>query len=176
MNMLEIEIKARVENVPEIEQRIAERGTFIRSYHKQDVYFRVANGPHVRLRSESDGSGMVTRKYKQIDGGIETSREDEFSVDNPQLAERLLRDLGAEEWIRKEKVGNAYSIDGLTVELSEVAGLGSFIEIEWVGSDEITDAAVTARKRVCTLAAELGIDPGYFESRPYTQLLQEAGL
>ncbi|MFW6364091.1 MAG: CYTH domain-containing protein [Spirochaeta sp.] len=103
MQMLEIETKARVEEPEELRQQLEERGELMRRYHKRDIYFRVSDGPNVRVRQEDDGSGSVTRKYKQIDGGIETSREDEFTVDKPELVERLLRDLGAVEYIRRKR-------------------------------------------------------------------------
>ncbi|AFG37007.1 class IV adenylate cyclase [Spirochaeta africana] len=173
MQMLEIETKAWVNDMGELEQQVAARGRLVRRYHKKDVYFRPISGPQVRVRSETDGSGTVTRKYKEIRDGVETSREDEFTVDRPELAERLLQDLGAEEYIRKEKIGSAYEVDGLTVELSEVVGLGQFIEIEWVGPDEGPGTAEAARGKVVSLAAALGIGPERFEARPYTQLLLE---
>ncbi|MFW5801906.1 MAG: class IV adenylate cyclase [Spirochaeta sp.] len=171
MQMLEIETKARVEEPEELRQRLEERGELMRRYHKRDIYFRVSDGPNIRVRREDDGSGSVTRKYKQIDGGIETSREDEFTVDKPELVEQLLLDLGAVEYIRKEKIGHAYRLEGLTVELSEVIGLGHFVEIEWVGPDAGEKAREAARSQITALAASLGIPSDRFESRTYTEML-----
>lgn len=171
--MLEIEIKARVTEPQALQREAALQGELLREYHKRDSYFCTPAGPHVRVRREADGSGLVTRKYKQISGGVETSREDEFTVDRPELAEQLLRDLGAATWITKEKRGSAYRIQGLTVEISEVTGLGWFVEIEWLGPDSGEDGRREARQRVVALAADLGIAPDQFEERPYTQLLSE---
>lgn len=172
--MVEVEIKAWIDDFRYMERLLAERGEFIRNFHKRDVYYRVRGAADVRIRVENEGNAIATRKQKSVHDGMEFNREIEFTVDNPAALEQLLLDLGATERLRKEKTGVAYEIDGLLVELSEVATLGNFIEIEWISETEVNQRQqAQVRERIQQLAAEFGITPERFEGRSYTKLLRK---
>ena len=63
-------------------------------------------------------------------------------------------------------------IDGTTtIELSEVSGLGWFIEIEELVSSESADVKKEAKNKITSIIRDLGIPEEKIEERYYTELL-----
>jgi adenylate cyclase class 2 len=136
----EIELKARLDDSTQLEQRLSGLGTYCRSYKKSDSYWFPAqagtgeaiippSGVRVRRESGTDADGtayksvLVTYKHKEITDGIEVNDEREFTVcvpsgetsssedDNAALVfEDLLTRLGLYKGINKEKQGKAWTI------------------------------------------------------------------
>ncbi len=84
--------------------------------------------------------------------------------------------VGGRVYIRKEKRGTQYSCDGLSVELSEVAGLGTFLEVEKVVEDDDPEAIARAQSGIRAFFADLGITREKIEPRPYNDILLERGV
>ncbi|MFP4301647.1 MAG: class IV adenylate cyclase [Alkalispirochaetaceae bacterium] len=174
----EIEVKAWVADPATLEERLEERGTFVRHFEKNDVYFegRATYGDQpitVRIREEGEKSVCTFKERRTLDG-VEHNREWEFSIGDPFALETLLLRLGLPEFLRKRKTGVAYRLDDLLVELSEVEGLGHFVEVE-ILVDSSADEATQSRskRRVREALASLGVPDSAIESKPYTQLLVE---
>ena len=176
----EIEVKAWVSDPTTLEEQLEERGTFLRRFEKNDVYFEgqatYADQPMtVRIREDGEKSVCTFKERRTVDG-VEHNREWEFSIGDPSAMETLLIRLGLPEFVRKRKSGVAYRLDELLVELSEVEGLGHFVEIE-ILVDSSADESVQgrSRQRVQEALASLGIPDSAIESKPYTTLLLERG-
>jgi adenylate cyclase class 2 len=137
---LEIELKARLDDCTQVEQRLSGLGTFCRSYKKSDSYWFPtqtsvggapipSSGVRVRRESGTDADGtayesvLVTYKHKEISDGIEVNDEREFTVSSPSAEtssledataastfEDLLTRLGLRKGICKEKQGRAWTI------------------------------------------------------------------
>jgi adenylate cyclase class 2 len=65
----------------------------------------------------------------------------------------------------------------MTVELTEVKGLGWFVELEMISDDEDAgntqeETLAAARKKLLDFLAKLGIERNAIESRPYTEMLR----
>jgi len=108
--MIEVELKAWVDDPVGVDAALAARFRFVGAYRKEDVYFRLgpATSPiEFRLRID-DGDAIVTSKEKRIDNGIEVNRETEFEVSDPTAFEAFARFLGAHPFVRKVKVGRLY--------------------------------------------------------------------
>lgn len=191
---IEIELKAYLDDYAPVKERLSVWGDYCRSYKKSDSYWlpvQPAAGmtvPGVRVRRESgidaDGAAhetvWATCKTKEISGGIEVNNESEFTVSDAGLFEALLGRLGLLRAVCKEKEGWAWTIPPQTAgqspivaEISLVAGLGWFLEIEIMAADDRAPTVQESRKRLFALLEKLEIPADRIESRPYTAMLQE---
>jgi adenylate cyclase class 2 len=88
----------------------------------------------------------VNFKRKEVRDGIEVNDEREFEVSDAAVFGELLSRLGLAVWIRKRKTGEAWTWGGITIELSEIEGLGFFAELEILADkDDLPPCARCAR-------------------------------
>ena len=193
---VEIELKARLDDFEPVRERLFTMGEYCRAYLKSDIYWLPASfnpgiPSGVRVRRESgvnaDGSAygsiLVTYKTKEISDGIEINDECEFAVSDAPVFEELLGRLGLRETHRKEKKGWAWLMPSpaaeqppILAELSLVAGLGWFLEIEIQAANGSRQAVIEeSRRRLLALLEKLEIPADHIEPRPYTLMLEEAG-
>jgi predicted adenylyl cyclase CyaB len=191
----EVEIKARVANPAEIEQRIAALAEFHRAYVKEDRYYCPAESEPVssgndtaaeargapaerarfRLRVQDDGA-LVTYKRKRLEGDHEVNEEHEFSVSDVREFEAFAEGIGYQVCACKHKSGRRYrTSDGAGIELAEVRGLGWFVEIEILVADGNPSGRDAAKQRILELFDQLAIGQERFERRYYIDMLAEAG-
>jgi adenylate cyclase class 2 len=188
---MEIELKAWVENPEQLKKRLSNLGIYHCAYDKNDSYWlsRDKTGEippsGVRIRREietfRDGTScsraLVTYKVKEIDAGIEVNDEREFEISpNIRVFEDLLRRFGLSPGVCKRKQGFAWDCGGIRAELSDVEGLGWFIELEILRDDGDTDTIRESRERLLFLLDKLGLSPDRIESRPYTVMLRDLTL
>ena len=182
----EIELKAKLEDHLPVKERVSALGMYCRSYTKSDSYWIPGN---VRIRSESgvnaDGAEynavLVTYKAREMRDGIEVNDEREFTVSGLPLFEELLSRLGQSIDILKEKQGWAWDIQpdaggepSVLAELSLVTGLGWFLELEILASDNSAQTVAKHRERLLSLLAKLEVPADQIEPMPYIKLLRES--
>ncbi len=171
--MIEVEVKAWVEDPAALERVLSARFPFVGTFRKEDVYFRLPGASsEFRLR-RAEGESVVTAKEKSIDSGVEVNVETEFTVSDAEAFERFARAIGAEPFVRKTKVGRAYGAEAVRIELSEVARLGTFIEIEKLIDEGRAAEASAARSELLDLLASLGVGLEKVERRYYIDMLME---
>ena len=199
---IEIELKARIDDIPPIKERLFALGEYCGSFKKSDSYWVPANahtqgitlppaGLRIRRESGINANGMdyssvlVTYKTKEIKSGIEVNNECEFSVSDAALFIELMGRLGLHRNICKEKEGWAWRVPEaeqapILAELSQVSDLGCFLELEIIIAvdDSKTRPAEEiidkSRMRLLELLEKLGIPQERIESRPYTVMLKNA--
>lgn len=179
----EVEMKAWIDDPEALHRHFRDGCSEIRSFFKSDTYFVAPVPPAGRpglppqeFRIRNDGGKLVcTFKEKEIVDGMETNREVEFTVSDEEAFCELAERVGCRVFVRKEKRGTLYSCDGLTVELSEVAGLGTFLEVEKVVQDDEPDAIARAQSGIRAFFTDLGITQEKIEPRPYNDILLERG-
>lgn len=161
--MYEVEVKVPAHH-DEIEGALAESGaTRVGRVEQIDTYF---DAPHrdfaetdeaLRLRRERDTDGeqaYLTYKGPLIEAESKTRKEFETGLDSPEEAADLLEAMGFSPAATVEKTRTRYSIEGFTVSLDSVAGLGEFVEIE----AEATESEVEeTRERAVDVLASLGL-------------------
>ena len=171
----EVELKAWVSEPDRLRERLDRRYSFVREYVKEDVYFaRNTHGSDGRgdVRLRRDGTRSIcTFKDKRIENGVEFNDEHEFDVSDGHAFRELLHRLGCRERIQKTKIGRQYAVGDTVVELSELVGLGWFVEIEHVLADDAESQ--TAERRVRAVLSELEIPVSAIESRTYTEMLEQ---
>lgn len=175
---VEIELKVWIDDRARVEADLEQRFGVGEPYHKSDRYFSLMSDERrVEFRLRESGERTVcTHKSKKIHDGIETNHENEFDVPDPGAFVRFVEMLGAHEFTRKEKIGRRFRHGDMLLELSQVVGLGDFLELELVVSEDA--AAEPARhsalvRRLHTVLDELKLPRSRIEATPYTVLLAE---
>ena len=175
----EVEMKAWVDDWPATEAYLRRTCRFRRSFRKEDRYFYAGPGEDAderrfRVRVDDERT-CVTYKDRLVREDAEINVEREFTVDDAGAFLDLMMRAGSREAYAKSKEGLHFEHDGLTVELVRVAGLGDFLEVEYVHAEknETVDAQAVARIRA--FLADAGIPPGRVERRPYMELLRGEG-
>ena len=190
----EIELKAHVQDSGALRLLLTEKTEYKNAYTKEDSYWLneaiQAESPlKVRVRREErtfpDGKTesvvLVTYKNKEVRDGIEINDEEEFEVQPGPEFEKLLRRMGFKPDIAKRKRGWAFCESqipegckrAITAELSEVEGLGWFIELEILADNSREETVAEGRNRLLSFLASLGIEKEAIESRYYTEMLKE---
>jgi adenylate cyclase class 2 len=172
--MIEVEVKVRA-SLDEVEERLGELGAEAVARKRQvDTYF---SAPHrdfaetdeaLRVRRE-DGEGYVTYKGPKRGDATKTRREYETSVGDAETAAAVLESLGFERFGTVEKNRRVYSVDGTTVTLDSVEGLGEFVEVELERKER--DDEDEARTKVFETLERLGLDPDDSVTESYLELL-----
>jgi len=193
--MVEIELKAWLDDYESIKERLSSLGSYVRSYDKSDSYWLkgqdaaclVTTNTGIRVRRESgfgaDGCGhesvLVTIKNKTMSGNIEVNDEREFAVSDAVAFEEMLQGLGLSKVLCKEKHGWEWSIQAelvgkpdIKAEVSMVQGLGWFLEIEILSDDGNERAIEESRRELFALLQKLGVGEDRIETRQYAEMLK----
>jgi adenylate cyclase class 2 len=183
----EIELKAWADDPDGLRARLFSFVGLGTSFEKADAYWFFTgsdrsiplSGVRIRRETRIDPAGRVshalwvTYKVKEIREGMEINDEREFSVSDDAAFEELLRRLGLEKGIEKNKKGWAWAWEGITTELTEVEGLGWFVELEIITDDNSNEAVSAARLRLFELLHKIGVKKDRIEPRYYTEMLRE---
>jgi adenylate cyclase class 2 len=162
----EVELKARAAHAP-VRRRLEEQGaTDQGSVTQRDTYY---DAPHrdfaatdeaFRLREETAPDGTTTRltyKGPLVDESSKTREEHETGIESGAAMRAIAASLGFEPAAVVEKERAFYALDGYTVALDTVSGLGEFVEVETEVSAEAD--VPEARDGARDLLADLGLDP-----------------
>jgi adenylate cyclase class 2 len=167
--MLEIEIKAKVESLEAIEEDILKRGgRFRKEVTQEDIYFNhpgkdfATTDEALRLR-KVEGGFYLTYKGPKIDNLTKTREELKVSVGDHDVASEILKALGFTEVLMVKKKRRYFRLDEYDIMLDNVVGLGSFIEVEKSGAYNPQD--------LIDFVKDLGIEES--ETRSYLELLIE---
>ena len=174
--MVEVELKARIEDYEAVERRVASFARFIRKVNKSDSYW---HGPGWReqrgsrgFRVRSEGSSyVVTFKAKRVEGGFEVNQEREFEISDPSAFREFVRRVGSEPYYDKRKIGVAYEYEGMTLEILKIEGAGTFLEIERLLPTDGETALETARNDLRRALTMAGVPESAIESRTYSELI-----
>ncbi|QDX41605.1 class IV adenylate cyclase [Salarchaeum sp. JOR-1] len=188
--MYEVEVKVEADHERvrrELDERGADAGETVvqedtyfdaphRDFAETDEALRVREQATVREGESPSGAldgadSRVTYKGPLVDGESKTREEHETGVESGRELRAVLDGLGFAEAARVRKVRSYYALDGVTVTLDDVTGLGEYVEVELeVESEpEISDA----RERAYGVLRDLGLDPDAQIRTSYLGLLLE---
>jgi adenylate cyclase class 2 len=183
----EIELKARVTDPQDLKDKLSNTAVFKGTYEKNDIYYYPGSqfaiseesdyGVRIRNEAFADSNGItkeaniVTYKIKEIRDGIEVNDENEFEVSSAEVFEKFLKHQGFREKVRKRKTGSSYDYNGMTIELSEVQGLGWFVELEILIAGRDNEEIEKEKDRLLAFLDKLEISRASIESRSYTSML-----
>ena len=150
--MYEVELKVSA-SLDRVRDRLLELGATDRGRVDQvDTYY---DAPHrsfpetdeaLRLRDERGPEGKrteITYKGPLVETASKSREEVQTGVESGEAADTLLKRLGFEPAASVSKHRERYEIDGYTVTLDEVEGVGEFVEVETVADPDGIDQART---------------------------------
>ena len=175
--MIEIEVKAKIDDFDKIKQLVQKKCSFIKEFNKNDLYFCNKEGLFFRLRtliSVDDKQYIITTKEKALENRVEINKETEFKIDDESQFLDFAQLIGFSQTVRKIKIGYLYKYKNINVELCEVSNLGHFIELE-ILTDNIINKE-TYKQQLFDFLDYLCIDKSSIEDRYYIDILKEKGL
>lgn len=135
--MKEVEVKAHVKNIGDLEDKLIALGCVFSEPLRQDDRVYTKKGDSIgasyrgmivlRIRNQN-GATILTLKQQQENEKDNIERE--VRVDEPDQMHDMLTIMGFDEAIRVKKVRRHCRYKDTTICLDEVEGLGSFIEVE----------------------------------------------
>jgi predicted adenylyl cyclase CyaB len=166
-----VEIKARTPDL-EAAAAVARRlsGGEAELLHQEDVFLYAPSG-RLKLRIFAENQGELIY-YKRADrAGPKTSQYEIFPTDRPhELRALLTAALGVRAVVRKTR--QVYLSGRTRIHLDRVDGLGDFIELEVVLSEDEDPA--DGEREARELMAELGVGPDDLIERAYVDLLEDS--
>jgi adenylate cyclase class 2 len=177
--MYEVELKVRADH-DAVRDRLDQLGASAAGTVEQvDTYY---DAPHrdfaatdeaLRLRRETTADAAtthITYKGPLVEVASKTREEFETTVGDDDTAAAILDALGFTPAATVEKHRERYRYDEFTVTLDDVAGLGTFVEVDAEAREADIDAT---RERARDLLTDLGLDPDDQIRTSYLGLLLE---
>jgi adenylate cyclase, class 2 len=172
--VLEIEIKAKIDSIEEMERHILGFGAIFRGQSlEDDTYYnhpaRDFRETHeaLRVRASDTAGSCITYKGPVLPGRAKSRLEAETGIEDSAAFQKILTELGFRYSGRVKKTRRFYDYKGATVTLDQIDGVGAYIEIEKIGENK-----TLLEEEVINLAKELGIHS--FEKRSYLELVLQA--
>lgn len=179
---MEIEIKAKVEDLPELQLKLVKLGCVFSKPKIQadEVWVKktgdlddfLDNEVFLRLRCQNDKKVILTAKKSKHKTGDQSLIKHEFEVvvDSIDEARGLLGLLGFKPAVQISKQRQTAHYRDFEICLDQIDGLGSFIELEKIGHE---DAADKIQMELIAFLAELGISPSNKVNKGYDILMLE---
>lgn len=177
--MIEVEIKAKIENNIEAFEKIKEiGGVYSHSEKQHDIYF---NGERdfkktdeaLRIREVPDGDDLkriLTYKGPKLDTETKTRKEIEVTVDNTENMIDILVNLGFTPSAVVDKMRRIFTYEDYVISVDKLSKLGYYMEIELVTNDESDIDKI--QEDIFNIFEKLGITSG-FEKASYLELLEK---
>ncbi len=175
--MREIELKFRVDDLDSFTNKLKSLGCEISEYINQADTIYVENlddtesiegSMWLRVRKVNDKIEMNLKKQAKSKS---ESQEIEFGVDDYEKANSFLKTLGYNEWVRVNKRRRYSKYLNANICIDEVERLGSFVEIEYLISEE--DKSTNYEEELLKIAGDLGIDTKKQVNSHYDTMISE---
>jgi len=168
--MLEIEIKAVLADPGSMQELLRQLGAVAGPILREtDYYYQHPSrdfgqtNEALRLRM-TNGQCRVTYKGPRLPGQAKIRFEAETDIGDYAVMHVVLEKLGFRQVGVVEKKRDVFHLEGATICLDEVVGLGNYIELEKMGEDK-----EVIEQELLSLAGRLGIRE--FESRTYLAMI-----
>ena len=143
-----------------------------RDFAETDEALRVRREEETDSLEEREGVTRLTYKGPLVEEESKTRQEAETGVGDAEATRAVLDGLGFEPAATVRKDRERYRLEGYTVTLDAVEGLGEFVEVETEVAEEAD--VETARQGAEALLDRLGLDPGEGIRTSYLGLLLES--
>lgn len=183
MAQLEVETKAKINNVSELRKKIQKIAIFKKKESRGDDYFalKIKTYPKKAFRIRYDGKKYVVNFKKRIKSlfsrDIVVKEEFEFTLsDKPNNFLFLLEDIGFKQWVKKRKTTEAYNHKKdkrIIIEINKVEHLGYYLEIEYLAKRSEIEKA---KKQIRMTLKELEITKDQIDNIGYTRRLYDKGI
>ena len=158
--MLEFELKVKVPSLDPVRKQLVENNAqFFSREHEHDIYY---NAPHrnfgvtdesIRVRYSKNPTVVTYKGAKIKTYGLKAREELNVVIDSGEVFERMLERLGFTRTAEVNKWRENYRFSDAGIMLDEVEDLGTFVEIEILADDEISNTA----GRIEEVAKKIGV-------------------
>ncbi len=183
--MYEVELKVAADHETVRTRLDSVDAEHVETVTQEDTYYNAPDRDFVetdealRIRREVTGGGdsrtAVTYKGSLVDSNSKTREEAETYVEDANAMHDILTGLGYNDSASVTKHRETYTLDGCTVTLDTVDGLGEFVEAELETDRDITgedaDGLDSIRSQVEDVLRKLGLDPDEQIRTSYLDLL-----
>ena len=156
--MREIELKFRVDDLEKLVQKLISLGCEISDYKVQNDTIYVAN-----LDKTESVLDSIFLRVRKVNDQVELTFK-------KQKANAFLKALGYKEWVRVNKKRRTTKIKEINICFDEVEKLGSFIELEYLASDNDSN---NYEDNLFALAESLDIAPTKLVNKHYDTMIAE---
>lgn len=173
--MIEVEVKAWLENETEIEERLYQIGAkYLKTINQIDVYFQhpfkdfKETDEALRIREE-ENKYILTYKGPKIEEKTKTREEIEVYFNDSVKLREILEKLGFYVIYEVKKSRKLLSLSEITCSIDNIENLGTFIELE-----TSVESQIKVKKTIKLLLDKvkmLGISENRLERRSYLELL-----
>ena len=149
MKDIEIEIKVKIENNKALLGFLEENAAFQKEQHQVDEYFSPSDHSFIEVRPIKewlrlrDSGGKYSINYKNWhyddDGKSQFCDEYETEVEDAEQLKKILSALNFKSIVFVDKVRRTWINKDYEIALDSVKGLGEFVEIEYIGDDNVQD-------------------------------------
>lgn len=168
----ELKLKAKINDLEAMRGKVKEIGEFLVKERFVDYFFKsekLENISELRLR-KLDGDRIVKLKILLSKDKIQQNAEYEFKVDNADDFVEFLEHIGINPSTLLHKESELYKYEDATIELTNVEGLGDYVELVMYSKDELIEEN---KKKLIDLASKLGIGEEEIDSRYYRAIKEE---
>lgn len=170
MEIKNFEFKVKVAQIDIYERKLLSlRPTFIGTDHQVDTYF---NAPHgrLKLRAGNIENALIHYERENIEGVKESKILLYQHQPDSTLKEILTRQLGVKVVV--DKIRKIYFIDNVKFHFDEVKGLGTYIEVEAIDSDNHFSLEIL-KKQCAHYFHFFQLDKNAFVDKSYSDLLSD---
>ena len=174
-NMIEVEVKARIDSFEEIEEKLKTIGAEkTKTEFQEDIYFQspivdfAKTDEALRIRT-TNSQTFITYKGPKLNEKAKTRKEVEMAIESAEKARDIFEEVGftPARIVRKNRL--YYTYENFEISLDDVEGLPPYMEIEVALPD--SEDYSEAQNRIFELFARLDITEG-FERTSYMELLE----
>ena len=171
-NMIEVEVKARIDSFEEIEEKLKTIGAEkTKTEFQEDIYFQIdfaKTDEALRIRT-TNSQTFITYKGPKLNEKAKTRKEVEMAIESAEKARDIFEEIGftPARIVRKNRL--YYTYENFEISLDDVEGLPPYMEIEVALPD--SEDYSEAQNRIFELFARLDITEG-FERTSYMELLE----
>ncbi|MDD3190805.1 MAG: class IV adenylate cyclase [Candidatus Pacebacteria bacterium] len=148
-NNIEIEIQVNVENSKSLLEFLEKNAIFQKESHQIDEYFSPAHRDFTVVRPIEEwlrlrnSSGKYSINYKNWhfdeNGKGHYCDEYETKIEDLNQLRKILEVLNFKPIVKVDKIRKIWIYEDYEIAIDSVKGLGNFVEIEYIGKDNIVD-------------------------------------
>ena len=154
MDNVEIEIKVNIENSKPLTEFLEKEAEFEEKKHQVDEYFSPAHRNFIGIRPvkewlrlrDSNGKYSINYKNWHYDDDPEKSSycdEYETKVEDLDKIKKIFEILNFKLLLKVDKIRKTWIYKDYEIDLDTVKGLGDFVEIEYIGKEEVDPDKIT---------------------------------
>ena len=170
---MEVEVKAKVDNLEEIKNKLRDLGTTFdkRIKKEEDFYYKIGSEiynfePGSFVLRVRDGNKGKLLTFKALTDRYGVWDEHEVKIDNIEEMKKILEKsrFTLAYQVSKERISG--TLDEFSFNLDKVKELGDYIEVELISND-----AEKAQDRIKDFLKKLEIKENQFERRGYPEII-----